>query len=216
MGKHDCLVFLPWLSISDCLSSPFISQTPLIFTGTLYRTSSLLLSTLNRHLETALKISLCQLCLFYSLFSSQCTLIFLSPSGQWSRGSLPISFLQMHPLVQILITACIFHQLFSWSLPISWAWSGEYCYLPSCSAGPCPLLHTEQRTVKSKAGHGRDRRFFLIVSKLKKIKHYLQLRGQDSHQGVLPLLTWNTTSRPAPLSDQQQLLSILISLEKQS
>lgn len=56
MGKHGCLVFLPWLSTSDCPSFSLISQTPLIFTAPLWRTSSLLLSTMYRDLRTALGV----------------------------------------------------------------------------------------------------------------------------------------------------------------
>ena len=67
---------------------------------------------MKRDLRTALGVPVWQVCLFHSLLSSQCTLIFLSPSGQWSHAAPPFSLLQMHPLLQTLTTACISNQLF--------------------------------------------------------------------------------------------------------
>lgn len=166
-----------------------ISQTPLIFTAALWRTSSLFLTTMNRDPRTALGASVWQVCLFHSLVFSQCTLIFLLPSGQWPHGTPPTSLLQTHSLVQILTAACVSNQPFSWPLPISWASSGKYCYLPSPPARTSLLLHTEQGMLKHRAGEEGDFHLFLIVSKLKKTEPYMQFRVQDSYQGALTFLT---------------------------
>lgn len=136
----------------ECPSSSLISETPLIVTAPLWRTSSLLLSTMKGDLRTAHR--------FPSLLSSQCTLIFLLPSEQWSHGVPSISLLQMHPLVQILNTACFSNKLFSRSFPISWAWSGIYCYLPSPPARPSLLLHKTQGIIKCGTGGQGDFHFF--------------------------------------------------------
>lgn len=162
-------------------SSSLISETLLIFTAPLCRTSSLLLSTMKGDLRTAHR--------FPSLLSSQCALIFLLPSEQWSHGVPSISLLQMHPLVQILNTACFSNKLFSRSFPISWAWSGIYCYLPSPPARPSLLLHKTQGIIKCGTGGRGISTFFLIVSKFRKTECYQWLGVQDSHQGALPLLT---------------------------